>query len=113
MEYDNTKVYDNTNKAIAFVDDGLFSKDGVMKKMASNLPILKVKVNIDGVDKEIGLYFNMVWVDGKPTNEFKLTRNGSKMLKGKVENPFIANNTSAPPQQNETTDVPFEDEIPF
>ena len=72
-------------------------------------PIIKVLVNIDGIDKEIALWFDMIWENGEKTNQFKTTKTGSKILSGKVKDPHQPN-TQAPP----TTQSPeFDDDIPF
>ncbi|MEO1943438.1 MAG: hypothetical protein ABGY11_03995 [Candidatus Thioglobus sp.] len=101
--------YDNTNTAIAFVESGLFTQEGV--QAMGNKPILKINVNIDGVDKVISLWF----VKDKETGEYKLTKNGSKMLSGKVELPYVNPNAQAPvPEQApDKSDVAFDDKIPF
>ena len=85
--------YDPTNKAIVFVENGIFAKAGVESLQAQRKPIIKAKVNVDGKDVEIAFYFDMIWdeVTNQPTNKYKLTKTGNKMLKGKVELPFVAN----------------------
>jgi len=85
--------YDTTNKAIVFVENGIFAKAGVESLQAQRKPIIKAKVNVDGKDVEIAFYFDMIWdeVTNQPTNKYKLTKTGNKMLKGKVELPFVAN----------------------
>ena len=74
--------YDNTNTAIAFVEDGLFNKEGV--EAQGKKPVIVVKANIDGIDKEISLWF----ARDKETGKYKLTKNGNKMLTGKVSDPY-------------------------
>ena len=74
--------YDNTNTAIVFVEDGLFNKDGV--EALGKKPIIVVKANIDGVEKEISLWFSK----DKETGQYKLTTQGNKMLTGKVSDPY-------------------------
>tara|TARA_Y100000592_G_C5398088_1_gene281667 strand:- start:269 stop:568 length:300 start_codon:yes stop_codon:yes gene_type:complete len=74
--------YDNTNTAIVFVEDGLFNKDGV--EALGKKPVIVVKANIDGRPKEISLWFSK----DKETGEYKLTKNGNKMLTGKVSDPY-------------------------
>jgi len=96
--------YDNTNTAIAFVDNGLFNKAGVEAK--GSKPILTVKVNFDGVDKEIGLWFST----DKQTGQYKVTQNGSKMLTGQVKDPYVAQAVQA---VSATVNDEFEDDIPF
>jgi len=100
---------DYTNTAIVFVESGLFARAGVEKLQAQKKPIIKVKANVDGKDVEIALYFKMVYDEtaGRFTDEYKLTKNGAKMLRGKVEDPYVANET-VDPQQEE-----FDDEVPF
>ncbi len=97
--------YDKTNTAIAFVDSGLFCQKGVKAK--GRQPILTVKINVDGVEKEIGLWFSI----DKETNKYRLTKNGSKMLTGQVKDPYQSENQSAP-APTETNDT-FDDDIPF
>jgi hypothetical protein len=103
--------YDNTNTAISFVDQGLFSAEG--EKAKCRAPILTVKVNVDGVEKEIGLWF----ATDKETGKYRLTKNGSKMLTGQVKAPY---QTDSQPSQTTTpvanVNAPqdgFDDEIPF
>ena len=69
--------FDKTNTAIVFVEDGLFNKDGV--EALGKKPVIVVKANIDGVDKEISLWF----ATDKDTGQDKLTSQGNKMLEGK------------------------------
>tara|TARA_Y100000593_G_C4143492_1_gene253447 strand:- start:86 stop:385 length:300 start_codon:yes stop_codon:yes gene_type:complete len=97
--------YDNTNTAIVFVEDGLFNKDGV--EALGKKPVIVVKANIDGRPKEISLWFSK----DKETGEYKLTKNGNKMLTGKVSDPYDGesfNDTSATPKP-EFTDA----KLPF
>ena len=75
-------AFDKTNTAIVFVEDGLFNKDGV--EALGNKPVIVVKANIDGVEKEISLWFST----DKETGEYKLTKQGNKMLTGKVSDPY-------------------------
>ena len=74
--------YDNTNTAIVFVEDGLFNKDGV--EALGTKPVIVVKANIDGKEKEISLWFSK----DKATGQYKLTKQGNKMLTGKVSDPY-------------------------
>lgn len=100
--------YDNTNTALAFVDEGLFNKAGVEAKGRN--PILTIKVNFDGVEKEIGLWFST----DKETGQYRVTKNGSKMLTGKVKEPFKKQDSqvaSPPPAVNGVNQ--FDDDIPF
>ena len=75
-------AYDNTNTAIVFVEDGLFNKEGV--EALGNKPVIVVKANIDGKQKEISLWFSK----DKATGQYKLTKQGNKMLTGKVSDPY-------------------------
>ena len=101
--------YDNKNTAIVFVENGLFNKDGV--ESLGKKPVIVVKANIDGVDKEISLWF----AKDKETGQYKLTKNGNKMLTGKVADPyqgegFSDSNTSSNvefPKSKSSNDIPF------
>tara|TARA_R110000782_G_scaffold29712_4_gene73744 strand:- start:27 stop:365 length:339 start_codon:yes stop_codon:yes gene_type:complete len=109
--------FDNTNTAIAYVENGLFAKAGVENLQAQRKPILKLKVNVDGKDVEIALYFKMVYDEatGSFTNEYKVTSTGSKMLAGKVVAPYVANAIESV-SANQLTDMGRdepEDDIPF
>jgi|TARA_R100000049_G_C1917806_1_gene63696 hypothetical protein len=96
------------NTAKVFVENGIFNKTGVENLQAQRKPIIKVKANVDGKDVEIALYFKMVYdeVAERYTDQYFVTTNGNKMLKGKVEDPYVANTNDS--QQEE-----FEDEVPF
>ena len=99
--------YDNTNTAIVFVEDGLFNKEGV--EALGKKPVIVVKANIDGVEKEISLWFSK----DKETGQYRLTKQGNKMLTGKVSDPyqgdgFSDTSATAPPQFNKE-----ENELPF
>ena len=96
------------NTAKVFVENGIFNKTGVENLQAQRKPIIKVKANVDGKDVEIALYFKMVYDEAaeRYTDEYFVTTNGNKMLKGKVEDPYVANTDDS--QQEE-----FEDEVPF
>ena len=74
--------YDNTNTAIVFVEDGLFNKNGV--DALGTKPVIVVKANIDGKEKEISLWFSK----DKAPGQYKLTKTGNKMLTGKVSDPY-------------------------
>jgi len=104
--------YDNTNKAIAYVENGLFAKAGVENLQAQRKPILKLKVNVDGKDVEIALYFKMVYDEatGSFTDQYKVTSTGSKMLAGKVTLPYVANAIDSVTESNVEE---FEDKVPF
>ena len=101
--------YDNTNTAIAFVEDGLFNKEGV--EALGKKPVIVVKANIDGVEKEISLWFSK----DKETGQYNLTVNGNKMLTGKVSDPYqgdgfgdtSATSTATFSEPQTTNDIPF------
>ena len=100
--------FDKTNTAIVFVEDGLFNKQGV--EALGNKPVIVVKANIDGVEKVISLWFSK----DKETGEYRLTSNGSKMLTGKVSDPYQGDGFSDPSatakpefSKPETSDIPF------
>ena len=99
--------FDKTNTAIVFVEDGLFNKEGV--EALGNKPVIVVKANIDGVEKEISLWFSK----DKETGQYKLTSQGNKMLTGKVSDPYQGDGFS----QKDATPTPvFEKsdaELPF
>ena len=76
-------MYDNTNTAIVFVEEGLFNKEGV--EALGKKPVISVKANIDGVEKEISLWFSK----NKETGEYNLTSQGNKFLTGRVEAPYV------------------------
>ena len=75
-------AFDKNNTAIVFVEDGLFNKEGV--EALGNKPVIVVKANIDGVEKEISLWFSK----NKETGQYNLTKQGNKMLTGKVADPY-------------------------
>ena len=79
------------NTAIVYVENGRFSREGVEQIMSTGKPIIKVRMNVEGKDLEIPLYFKMVWDDavGGFSDECCVTSTGSKMLKGKVELPRV------------------------
>ena len=100
-------AFDKTNTAIVFVEDGLFNKDGV--EALGKKPVIVVKANIDGVEKEISLWFSK----DKETGQYKLTSQGNKMLTGKVSDPYQGDGFA---QQNATPAPVFEksdEELPF
>ena len=76
-------AFDRTNTAIVFVEDGLFNKDGV--ESLGNKPVISIKANIDGVEKEISLWFSK----SKETGEYNLTSKGTKFLTGQVKAPYV------------------------
>ena len=104
-------AFDKTNTAIVFVEDGLFNKDGV--EALGSKPVIVVKANIDGVEKEISLWFSK----DKETGQYKLTSQGNKMLTGKVSDPYQGDGfqdksaSQAPifeqPQTSNDADIPF------
>ena len=102
-------AFDKTNTAIVFVEDVLFSKEGV--EALGKKPVIVVKANIDGVEKEISLWFSK----DKETGQYKLTKQGNKMLTGKVSDPYQGDGfsdpsaTSAPTFEKPQTsnDLPF------
>ena len=100
-------AFDKTNTAIVFVEDGLFNKDGV--EALGNKPVIVVKANIDGVEKEISLWFSK----DKETGQYKLTSQGNKMLTGKVSDPYQGDDfaqkdaTPAPVFEEENENLPF------
>ena len=103
-------AFDKTNTAIVFVEDGLFNKDGVEKlQNDNNKPIIVVKANIDGIEKEISLWFSK----DKETGQYKLTKKGNKMLTGKVSDPYQGDGFS----QKDATPAPVfeksDGELPF
>tara|TARA_Y100000310_G_scaffold338837_1_gene429634 strand:+ start:581 stop:904 length:324 start_codon:yes stop_codon:yes gene_type:complete len=75
-------AFDKTNTAIAFVEDGLFNKEGV--EALGKKPVLVVKANIGGTEKEISLWF----AKDKETGDYKQTTQGHKFLTGKVDDPY-------------------------
>ena len=109
-------AFDKTNTAIVFVEDGLFNKDGVEKlQNDNNKPIIVVKANIDGVEKEISLWFSK----DKETGQYKLTKQGNKMLTGKVSDPYQgescedASSTPVPKFDKPQMAVAKDEDIPF
>jgi hypothetical protein len=102
--------FDNTNTAVAFVENGLFCAEGV--KAMGKKPIVTVKINIDGVDKEVALWFST----NKETGEYNVTKQGNKMLTGQVKEPFNPE-ASAPADASGTPDpvAPADagEDIPF
>ena len=100
-------AFDKTNTAIVFVEDGLFNKDGV--EALGKKPVIVVKANIDGVDKEISLWFST----DKDTGQYKLTSQGNKMLTGKVSDPYQGDGfkdksaTPKPEFEKSNAELPF------
>ena len=89
--------FDKTNTAIAFVSDGLFNKDGV--EALGKKPVISIKANIDGVEKEISLWFSK----SKETGEYNLTSKGTKFLTGKVKAPYVNEDLF---EQKDATETP-------
>ena len=102
-------AFDKTNTAIVFVEDGLFNKEGV--EALGNKPVIVVKANIDGVEKEISLWFSK----DKETGQYKLTKQDNNMLTGKVSDPYqgdgFAEKSSTPAPEFEKPQV--QNELPF
>ena len=90
-------AFDKTNTAIAFVEDGLFNREGV--ESLGNKPVISIKANIDGVEKEISLWFSK----NKETGEYNLTSKGTKFLTGKVKAPYVKEDLFA---QKDATETP-------
>jgi hypothetical protein len=112
MEY-NTPYEAKPNTARIFVEDGLFSKAGVVPLIQQGKPIIKVLVNIDGIDKEIALWFDMIWENGQKTNQFKISKTGNKILTGKVKDPHQSNTQAQTPITAPSNGAPYDDDIPF
>ena len=105
-------AFDKTNTAIAFVEDGLFNREGV--EALGNKPVISLQINIDGVEKEISLWFSK----SKETGEYNLTSKGTKFLTGQVKAPYVKEDlfahkdaTETPvfsePVANPDADIPF------
>ena len=113
-------AFDNTNTAIAFVEQGLFNKEKIEEMFNNgNKPVIVIKVNVNGVEKEISMWFSK----DKNTGEYNTTKQGIKFLTGKVKEPYKSpgyskeNSTATPPpsfDKPQHTPLPVEDEdIPF
>ena len=89
--------FDKTNTAIAFIEGELFNHDAITA--LGKRPVLTIKVNFDGEEKEIGLWFST-----EKDGTHRLTRKGHKMLTGKVSEPFVPTTTTA---TAETADMPL------
>ena len=100
-------AFDKTNTAIVFVEDGLFNKDGV--EALGSKPVIVVKANIDGVEKEISLWFSK----DKETGQYKLTSQGNKMLTGKVADPYQGDSFSDASATPPPTFEKPKNELPF
>ena len=90
--------YDNTNTAIAFIEGELFNQDAL--NALGKRPVLTLKVNFDGEEKEIGLWFA---TDKDGTH--KVTIKGHKYLTGKVSDPFVPDGTKT--TATATADMPL------
>lgn len=90
-------AFDKTNTAIAFVENGLFNRECV--EALGNKPVISIKVNIDGVEKEISLWFSK----NKETGEYNLTSKGTKFLTGQVKSPYVKEDLF---KQQDTTEKP-------
>ena len=103
--------YDNTNTAIVFVEDGLFNKEGV--EALGNKPVIVVKANIDGIEKEISLWFSK----DKATGQYRLTKQGNKMLTGKVADPYqgdgVSNASATQPPEFSKPAAAQDNDLPF
>ena len=104
--------FDKTNTAIAFVEDGLFNREGV--EALGRKPGISIQANIDGVEKEISLWFSK----SKETGEYNLTSKGTKFLTGQVKAPYVKEDlfeqqdaTEGPvfekPVSNQDVELPF------
>ena len=114
--------FDTTNKAVIYVENGIFNKQGIEALMSTKKPIIKVKLNVDGKDLEIPFWFKMEWDDATKshTDKFYVTSTGSKMLKGDVGDPFVAASSQAEEstsflvdQGRDADELNKEDDIPF
>ena len=104
-------AFDQTNTAIVFVEEGLFNKEGV--EALGNKPVIVLKANIDGRPKEISLWFSK----DKETGQYKLTKNGNKMLTGKVSDPYdgdaFKEKNATPIAAFEKPQATSENDLPF
>ena len=114
--------FDTTNKAVIYVENGIFNKQGIEALMSTKKPIIKVKLNVAGKDLEIPFWFKMEWDDATKshTDKFYVTSTGSKMLKGDVGDPFVAATSQAEEstsflvdQGRDANELNKEDDIPF
>ena len=114
--------FDTTNKAIIYVENGIFNKQAIESLMSKSKPILKVKMNVDGKDLEIPFWFKMQWDDATRsfTDQFYVTSTGNKMLKGDVGDPWVADasqnqetDTYLTDQGKDADEANNEDDIPF
>ena len=96
-------AFDKTNTAIAFIEDGLFNKEGV--EALGNKPVISIKANIDGVEKEISLWFSK----SKETGEYNLTSQGAKFLTGQVKAPYVKDDLFE--QQDATQEPVFSEPV--
>ena len=91
--------FDNTNTAIAFIEGELFDQTAL--KALGKRPVLTIKVNFDGEEKEIGL-----WFATEKDGTHRLTRKGHKYLTGKVSDPFVPDATKT--TATATADMPLQ-----
>jgi len=114
--------FDATNKAVIYLENGIFNKQAIEALISTGKPIIKVKMNVDGKDLEIPFWFKMKWDDAtrSHTDQFFITSIGNKMLQGKIGDP----STADAPQNKEThaflgdqgkdaAELNKEDDIPF
>jgi hypothetical protein len=91
--------FDKTNTAIAFIEGELFNQTEV--DALGKRPVLSLKVDIDGEEKEISLWF----ATDKLSGQHKLTVKGHRMLTGKVSDPFVPDVTKT--TATATADMPL------
>ena len=103
-------AFDKTNTAISFIENGLFNKEKVEEmRNDGNKPVLVVKANFNGVEKEVSLWFAV----DKETGEYKETKQGKKFLTGKVADPYKGvdynkkNSSATPKPAFADDDIPF------
>lgn len=83
-----TKEYDNTNTASVWANPGALENE--------QAPVLRVKLNVDGVDKEVGLYLNENHDDYRDLNDLIIelleiiqeSSSSSPIFRGKVKEPY-------------------------
>ena len=83
-----TKEYDNTNTAAVWSNPGALDNESA--------PVLRVKLNVDGVDKEVGLYLNENHPDYHDLNDLvtelleviQESESSSPLFRGKVKEPY-------------------------
>ena len=92
--------FDKTNTAIAFIEGELFDQTAL--KALGKRPVLTIKVDFDGEEKEISLWFST----DKDTGKHRLTRKGHRMLTGKLSDPFVPDVTKT--TATATADMPLQ-----